>query len=358
MITIGVDFSKRTSSYHVLDEKGKFIKKCKLENNPEVIERFFEELPDQPIQLAMEATRNWGLYFETVKPYVDDFHLGHPKKMRVITESQTKNDPKDAELIARLAYSEFLPKAHVSLQDTRQLRSLLRFRHFLVNERRSIRNQVQILIDRNLWPCQRPKSFKNLFCQRGVKWLQDLSLPQRERFILDQCLEIYQALSRKIKDLEAFINTQAYDLAGLAYLRSVPGFQKSNVNTYIVLLETDCIERFRKARHFAHYAGLIPSEHSSGDKHRTGRLVKDANMHLRTAIIESTLAAIRKDRGLRAYYQSVKKRAGSGPAIVASARKLSYAIYHVLKDRTSFKPFPPATACHPSAASALNNCRG
>ena len=76
-------------------------------------------------------------------------------------------------------------------------------------------------------------------------------------------------------------------------------------------------------------------------------------MHLRTALIESTLAAIRADQGLKAYYQQVKSRQGSGPAIVATARKLSYAIFYVLKEQRAYRPEnfnPPAAVCHPSAA--------
>jgi len=345
MITIGVDFHKRTSSYCVLDESGKRIKCSKMENRPELIERFLENIPG-PKKLAMEATRNWGLFYETVKPHVDEFLLGHPRKMKQITESETKHDRKDAESISQLAYGPFFPRAHAPSLDIRELRSLLRFRHSLVSQRKAIRNQVQILIDRNLWPCERPASFKDLFCLRGMKWLKALTLSPRERFILDQCLESHEAISQKIKALEGFIETQACELEYLKYLRQIPGFRKSRVNAYMVLLELDDIHRFRKARHFAHYAGLIPSEHSSGDKHRTGHLVRGANMFLRTALIESTFGALRVDRGLRVYYQSVKERRGSGSAIIACARKLSYAVYHVLKEKTHYQPFhPSATAC-------------
>jgi len=349
MITIGVDFHKRTSSYHVLDENGKRIKKCKLVNDRQTIREFVASIPG-PKQLAMEATRSWNLYYDTVCDLVDQFHLGHPKKMKAITESETKNDPHDAELTARLTYADFLPKAHVSSWRTRQLRSLLRFRHFLVNQRRSIRNQVQTLIDRNLWPTERPGSFKNPFCKKGLHWLQTLTLPPRERFILSQCLEAYQELNQKIQDLENFLKTQTCEIDGLAYLSTVPGFRTGRVNAWIVLLEISDIRRFRKPDGLSHYAGLIPREFSSGDKHRTGRLIKDANMHLRTALIESTLAALRQDPGLRAYYKQVKARRGSGAAIIASARKLTRAIYCVLKEQRAYRPeklTPPAADCHP-----------
>jgi transposase len=353
MITIGVDFSKRTSVYHVLDEKGCKIKHCKLENRPETIQRFLETLPGRK-QLALEATRNWGLYHDCIKDYVDRFHLGHPKKMKAITESEIKNDQRDAELIAGLTYSGFLPEAHVSSQDTRQLRSLVRFRGFLVRSRASIRNQVQTLLDRNLWPCQRPSGFKNIFCQRGLRWLEAVPLAPRERLILDECLKSYQGLSQRILTLDERLEQESLHLAGLESLRTVPGFKRSRVNSLIVLLEADGIERFRKARGFAHYAGLVPREFSSGEKHRSGRLVKGANLHLRTALIESTLAAIRADQGLRAYYKQVKDRRGSGAAIVATARKLAYAVYWVLKEQRPYRGLegftvPPAAACHSSS---------
>jgi transposase len=348
MITIGVDFHKRTSSYKVLDENGQYLKKCKLVNDRETIRTFVESIPG-PKQLAMEATRSWGLYYDSVQDLVDKFHLGHPLKMKAITESETKNDAQDADWIARLAHSGFFPHAHVPTLDIRQLRSLLRFRNFLVNQRRSIRNQVQTLIDRNLWVSERPTAFKNIFCRRGLTWLQNLNLAERERFILDRCLESYKELTDKIKQFESFIQTQTLDLSGLEHLRTVPGFRFSKVNTFIVLTEASDMNRFRKARSFAHYAGLIPSESSSGDKHRTGRLIKQANMHLRTAIIESTFAAIRADKGLQAYYKQVKARSGSGAAVIATARKLAYAIYAVLKEQRPYRPEkfnPPAAVCH------------
>jgi transposase len=350
MITIGVDFSKRTSVYSVLDSQGQRIKRIKLENDPNLMEQFFKTLPEnEPRELTLEATRNWGLYYETVKGYVEHFHLGHPVKMKAITQSETKNDKNDADMIARLTRSGFLPKAYISSLGTRQLRSLLRFRVFLVRERTALRNQVQTLIDRNVWPCQRPASFKSPFCKKGLAWLKVLELPERERFILNQCLKSFYHLTKQIMDIECYVETQSLDLAGIEHLRTVPGFHKSKVHIYTVLLEVDDIRRFNKARNLAHYAGLIPRERSSGDVHRRGHLVKQANKHLRGAIIESVFGAMMKDKTLRTYYQVVKDRRGSGPAIIATARKLSYAIYHVLKDQTNYKVFPSATASGPLA---------
>jgi transposase len=345
MITIAVDLSKRTSQYSIFDSGGKRVARCKLENSTENILGLLKQYPG-PKTVAVEATRNWGLFHDTVADHVDRFLLGHPAKMKIITQSEIKNDRNDADRIGQLVLSGFLPQAHVCDSENRQLRSILRFRQFLVKQRSAVRNQIQTLLDRNLWPCQRPLSFKDPFCKRGIRWMKELELPEKERFILNRCLDFFEELSHKILGLEREVQGGGWALGELKYLCQIPGFRKGGVNAYVVLTEVAGIERFHKARHLAHYAGLIPSERSSGDIHRTGRLVKGANMRLRTAIIESTFAAVRSDAGLKAYYQKVKKQNSSSAAVVACARKLCYAIYHVLKHKTKYQPFQPlATAC-------------
>lgn len=274
--------------------------------------------------------------------------------MKAMGNLEIKNDDRDAYTIAQLAHSGFLPKAYISPTNIRELRSLIRFRGYLVNQRRGIKNQVQTLIDRNIWLCQRPKSFKDVFCKRGRVWLNEVKVPDRERYILNECLKNFDNLSGQILSLDKYLISQEYEMEGLQWLRTVPGFGRSIVNAYCVLAETGEVNRFNKAKGFIHYAGLIPREFSSGDKYRTGRIIKNANMHLRTAIIESTFAALRVDKGLKAYYLQKKKITGSGPAIVACARKLANAIYHVLKEKRKYRyeqVNSPTAACHSCSVS-------
>jgi transposase len=354
MITIGVDFHKKTSSYHVLNENGTLLNRCKIANDPELFIAFISSF-EGPKNLAMEATRSWSLYYDTIKDHVDSFCLGHPAKMKLITHQERKNDTQDAKHIAELTMKNYLPKAHVTEATERHLRSLVRARGSFVDKRRRVKQQIHALIDRNIWPCHKPKNFKNLFCGRGIEWLKTVELPKHERFILNHYLDLFEYLRIQIKTVESYISQCDVPFAYGKYLRTVPGFMTSTVNFYTVLVETSDINRFHKAKGYAYYAGLVPREYSSGEKYKTGGLVKGANMHLRTALIESTLAAIRVDKGLRAYYKKVKERNGSGPAIVATARKIANAIYSVLKEQRYYRYehelHAPAVACHSSSAS-------
>jgi transposase len=349
-ITIGVDYHKKTSSYCVLNEQGAKVKRCTLPNEKEIVKNFLLSY-NEPICLAMEATRSWSLYYDFVKSYVKDFELGHPKKMKALSESEIKNDKHDSQVIAELSHIGYLPQAHVSSVSIRDIRDVVRYRGALVEQRRSIKNIIHALVDRNIWLEDRPKSFKNMFCQRGIKWLETLSLQPKQRFMLTDQLQAYENLNKMIKNIEGYINTFHDELPLMKHLRTVPGFQTGGINTIVLLSELSDINLFKKAKGFVRYAGLIPREHSSAGKISRGRLVKEANMHLRTALIESTLAAIRVDKGLQAYYKSVKLRSGSSAAIIATARKLATAIYFVLKEQRAYYPHsvnvPPVAACHP-----------
>jgi len=348
MITIGVDFHKRTSSYCVMRKDGTVIKRCKMENNTENIVTFLNKI-NEPKQVAMEATYGWGLFHDTASPHVDKFLLGHPAKMKLITESESKCDRYDAQTISQLATMGFLPQAYAPSKNSRELRSLVRLRSFLLRQRVAIRNNTHALLDRNIWQSERPRSFKNIYCDRGKKWMRSLTISPKERFILDELISSYERINDQIARIEQYINKEAIDLPETQYLRTIPGLRTSKVNIYTILFEIDDITRFRKARHLAKYAGLVPADNSSGDKQRTGKLVKRANHTLKTAIIESVFAALLVDKGLKEYFRTVRQRANPSAAIVACARKMCYAIYHVLKEQRHYRPFPPAAVSGPLA---------
>ncbi len=349
-ITIGVDYHKKTSSYCILDQFGKKIRRCTLDNEKESIKKLLLSYKE-PVNLAMEATRSWSLYYDFVKDYVDHFELGHPKKMKLISQSEIKNDDHDAQAIAEMSLHKYLPQAHVSSANIRGIRDLVRYRGALVSQRRSIKNLVHSLIDRNVWPEDRPKSFKDVFCKRGMKWLESVNLQPKQRFILNDLLLSFNNINQMLENIEGYIVTCHDEFPLMQFCRTVPGFRTGGINTMVVLGEISDINRFRKVNSFNRYCGLVPREHSSAGKIVKGRLVKEANMHLRTALIESTLAAIRVDRGLKEYYKSVKQRCGSSAAVIATARKLATALYFVLKEQRPYRPHAftatPVAACHP-----------
>ena len=339
MYTIGCDLSKKTSNFAVLNPEGILTQEIKLQNERKKILDWIRSIPG-PKELTFEATFNWPLVYELMKEEVNQIHLAHPKKTRIIGEAEIKNDRLDASILARLTRSGFLPEAYTAPQDIRELRSLLRFRCQLVWKRTRIKNETHALIDRRLFPSEKPFGLKSLFSQKGLSFLKELKLPIPERFILDELLSQLQEVNRHLDRLEAFIAKQPLpNPRDFRWLRTVPSM-KGKVVYLIVLAEIGTIHRFPSASALIHYGGLIPRERASGEKRYRGRLVKERNLFLQQALLEAVTGACRQDKGLHAYYQHVKKRAGSSAARIATARKLLRCIYGVLKEQRVYRPFP------------------
>ena len=96
------------------------------------------------------------------------------------------------------------------------------------------------------------------------------------------------------------------------------------------------ISRFQRAEQLAAYVGLTPSQYSSADKIRMGRITGMGKNTVRSALVESCWHLIRKDKAMRRKYEQIKARAGGKRAIVAVSRKLILCIRRLLLDNRTY----------------------
>jgi transposase len=99
-----------------------------------------------------------------------------------------------------------------------------------------------------------------------------------------------------------------------------------------LLLELQNVSRFRKADQLAAYVGLTPSQYSSTDKVRMGRITCIGKKMLRSMLIQASWQLIRKDGVMREKYDKLKIRSGGKRAIVAIARTLLIRMRRLLLD--------------------------
>jgi transposase len=108
------------------------------------------------------------------------------------------------------------------------------------------------------------------------------------------------------------------------------------------IAETSAVQRLaelavlapdREARQWVAYAGLDPSEYSSGTSvHKKVRISKAGNQHLRHALYMPALVAVQHDPHLRAFYQRLLARGKfKMQALVAVMRKLLHAFHGMFK---------------------------
>jgi transposase len=93
-----------------------------------------------------------------------------------------------------------------------------------------------------------------------------------------------------------------------------------------IVAEIGDFERFHSAAEFMAFVGLVPSEHSSGERRRQASITKVGNAHVRRQLVESPAASAAKTRSFSPTPGGAKSactHAGSGWPRVASPRRRS-----------------------------------
>ena len=97
--------------------------------------------------------------------------------------------------------------------------------------------------------------------------------------------------------------------------------------------------RFADSKELASYAGMIPGEHSSGQRQRLGGLTKQGNPLLRFLWSEAAIHAVRRDPELKSFYRHKLIQKGLGKARAAVARKLGIRMWVMLRDQIEYQEF-------------------
>jgi transposase len=93
------------------------------------------------------------------------------------------------------------------------------------------------------------------------------------------------------------------------------------------------IRRFDDAKHLIGYVGLGARVHDSGHLHATGRITKAGRKDIRHVMVEAAQRAARTHPHWKAELARLEPRLGRPKAIVAIARKLLVAVWHVLAEQ-------------------------
>jgi transposase len=124
---------------------------------------------------------------------------------------------------------------------------------------------------------------------RYYEWLNALKFDHSASRIvyeeyMHQLTEIQQRLNRFEEEIErqAIKGVHAPMIQALQTLRGV-----AVVTAASLVAEVGSFQRFSSPKQFMAYVGLIPSESSSGDLRRQGKITKTGNRHVRRLLIES-----------------------------------------------------------------------
>lgn len=317
-------------------------------------------------QVGMEST---GVYWKPVYAILEEiggFHLivGNAQHMKNVPGRKT--DQKDAEWIAKLVQHGLVRASYVPTQELRDLRDLVRYRRTLVNVRSAERNRLQkVLQTANV---KLASVATDVFGKSGMKMLRAMAagetnplvlaalaegllrkklgelrgaldgrLREHHRFMLRQQLQRLDDADAMVAAIEVEIERRLIPYAQtVERLCTIPGVDRVAAAALIAEIGTD-VQAFPSAQHLAAWAGICPGNHESAGKVRAVTARK-GNVHLRTSLVEAAQAARNKRNSyLRDKYHRLKARRGGKRAIVAIAHKILVAVYHMLRDASTYQ---------------------
>jgi transposase len=329
---LGIDLAKSVFQLHGEDSLGKVILRKRLGRT-----RLLAEIAKlEPCTIGIEACTGafyWQREFEA---------LGHtvriiaPQYVKPFAQHQ-KNDRNDAEAICTAMQQpnmRFVPTKTLVQQD---IQALHRGRQRLVNHRTALVSQMRgLLLDRGI-------AF-GLSIARARREIPNLLNMQRERLgelfasILEQLFDMLCQLDAKVKWFDREIEGVFRKDEACQRIAKVRGVGPKTA-TAIVAAVGDGSE-FKNGRHMAAWLGLVPRQHSSGNRQRLFGISKRGDRHLRTLLVHGARAVLRtapnRHDAVSRWAIGLQERRGAAKAIVAIANKNARIIFAMLRGATEF----------------------
>lgn len=278
--------------------------------------------------VVLEMTTNALQVHDDLVGRVHSVTLVHPPHVPLITRAQVKTDTRAALALAQLHAKGLLPAVWVPPQAVREQRATLAQRAKFTRLATQAKNRLHAALHRHHLAL--PPS-GSAFAPANRAWWLSLPVSASQRARLETDLDTLAFAAQQIERLTTALAADAAQDERLPLLVQLPGF--SVVNSLTVLAAIGEVSRFASAKHLVGYAGLGARVHDSGQLHRTGRITKAGRRDLRAALVEAAQTAANTHPHWQAELARLEPRTGRNKAIVAIARKLLVAVWHVLTKR-------------------------
>ncbi|MCX6382890.1 MAG: IS110 family transposase [Actinobacteria bacterium] len=294
--------------------------------------------------------------------------LAHPKYVKAIRGKKT--DKKDARWIADLFKHDLVAASFMPPFRIRQLRDLMRYRFKLTNFASSEKNRIQnCLTVSNIqlanvvsdtfgrssmkiidYLLENPddKDFDFVPLLHGsmrhkadsIRLALDGMITEEQRQKMNIILCHFSEVNKCKADLESLILSlsEPYERQ-CSLVSTVPGI-KNPFSVIAIISEIGAdMSVFATAKHLCSWAGLTPQNDESAGKKHSVRISR-AGVYIKPLLVQCANAVVRSDKHpeIKGRYLSIRRRRGHKRAIIAIARMLLTAIYHILNKDEPYNP--------------------
>lgn len=322
---LGIDLAKNVFQIHGTNAKGKRVLKKRLSR--EKLIEFMAQLPACLVGIeACGGAHYWARKF---------IGMGHSVKMMAPQfvkpyVSSNKNDANDAQGISEAVTRPNMKFVSIKQIEQQDVLLLHRARELLMKQRTAQSNQIRGLL-----------AEYGIIIPLGMSHMRKLPeiLESHKEQLTPKSKAIFNRLYEQFKSYEEEV--EVYDKEVKHHADSDPMCQEIQKLDGVGVLTASAMVAsigdasvFNNGREVSAWLGLVPKQHSSGNKIRLGSISKRGDRYLRTLLIHGARSALRRCEGKRdktnQWVADVKLRCGFNKAAVALANKNARTIWALM----------------------------
>src|SRR5438105_402302 len=337
----GLDVDKRSISVTFTDHD-RFLKSLRMPYSAEhLLNHVRKHFPNKKVAFVYEAgPTGYGLYDGIVAQGYPCL-IAAPSMIPKAPGQRVKTNRLDSKALSESLRGGQLKSIHVPSAVYRELRHLTQLRDVLVSELVGMKQRIKslLLFEGIEFPPAPPGSQWSFLVKDK---LRKLPCSGTVRFKLDQLLDSLEFNEKQVlkatREIRRFCRNDAELSQCIEYMMSVSGIGWMVASE--LMARVWYWRELRNIRQLGGFLGLVPTEHSTGERTDRGSITRTGDERLRSKMIQASWSAIRKDAELREFFRLIchrhPRREGPRVAIVAVARKLSVRISVVLMQQRPY----------------------
>ena len=323
---MGIDLGKNTFHLFGVGKTGSMVVKKKLRRN-QLLEYFVNI---SPCLIGMEACGGSNYWARELTKLGHEVKLINPQFVKPYVKGN-KNDYNDAEGICEAVGRPNMRFVTIKTIEQQDIQGLHRIRQSVVKQRTALSNQIRGLLGEY-----------GIVIAKGISQVRtripeiledgENVLTDRFRSWLSEMLEAFRTLDERIKEYDRVIQREHATNEACQRIGAIEGIGPQGATAIVATCGDG--KQYSNGRQFAASIGLVPRQHTTGDRPRLLGISKRGDKYIRTLLIHGARSVINRiegknDRRSR-WLQSLVARRGKNKAAVALANKNARIIWAML----------------------------
>lgn len=289
---IGMDVHKKNIVIAIADDgrDGEIRLYGSINNDLDMLNKFIRKIGYKKNQLRFvyEAGPCGYKIYRHLKAKGIDCMVTAPSLIPKRGSDRVKTDRRDAKNLARLHRAGELTAVYVPHVEDEAIRDLTRARQDARIVSRKAKQRLNALLLRHGFVY----SGKSRWTKAHMNWIVNVTMPHRaQQLALDEYIDALNEAEQRVDRLTSQIHIMVSEWRMAPMVKALQASRGvSLIVAATTVAELGDLNRFDHPEQLMAYLGLVPSEHSTGDKVKRHHITKTGNAHVRRVLVEAAWA--------------------------------------------------------------------